>query len=148
LTDAADQGYSADPTRLPARYGISDIAPIKCTTLWQVKAKMIIFKYHLFGIMIATMVHIWVKPGHISAFVEATLENHRHSVREAGNLRFDVLQDASDPSKFVLYEAYASEEAAAAHKETGHYKVWRDRVGEWMEHPRKGEKHLILAPVA
>lgn len=98
--------------------------------------------------MIATLVHVWVKPEHIAAFVEATLENHRHSVREAGNFRFDVLQDPSDPSKFVLYEAYASEDSAAAHKDSAHYKVWRDRVAEWMERPRKGDKHIVLAPVA
>lgn len=98
--------------------------------------------------MIATLVHVWVKAEHIPAFIEATLENHRYSVREDGNLRFDVLQDPADPSKFVLYEAYATEETAAAHKDTDHYKEWRDRVAEWMERPRQGEKHIVLAPVA
>ncbi len=54
-------------------------------------------------------------------------------------LRFDVLQDAGTPSKFVLYEAYESSEAAAAHKETAHYRKWRDTVSDWMVKPRKGE---------
>ena len=96
--------------------------------------------------MVATLVHVWVKPEFISVFIGATLENHRHSVAEPGNLRFDVLQDASDPAKFVLYEAYETEEAIKAHKETAHYAVWRDTVAAWMDRPREGFRHRILAP--
>ena len=96
--------------------------------------------------MIVTFIHIWVKEGHIEDFKEASIKNHRESIKEPGNLRFDVLQDANDPSKFVLYEAYESEEASAAHKETPHYLEWRETVADWMAQPRKGEKHLILAP--
>lgn len=96
--------------------------------------------------MIVTLVHIWVKPGHIDDFVNASTVNHQHSIKEPGNLRFDLVQDANNPTKFVLYEAYESEEAAAAHKDTDHYKKWRDTVADWMAKPRKGEKHKILAP--
>ena len=96
--------------------------------------------------MIATFVHVYVKEEHIDSFIEATLENHRASVEEPGNLRFDVLQDELDPSKFVLYEAYESEEAAAAHKQTAHYKKWRDTVANWMAKPRQGIQHQIVAP--
>jgi quinol monooxygenase YgiN len=53
--------------------------------------------------------------------VEACRANHEASTQEPGNRRFDVLQDANDPTHFVLYEAYATAEAAAAHKETAHY---------------------------
>ena len=96
--------------------------------------------------MIVTIVHVWVKPENIDDFVTATKHNHEHSVREAGNLRFDVLRDASDPEKFVLYEAYLSEAAALAHKETDHYKTWRDRVADYMARPREGVKHKLLFP--
>lgn len=96
--------------------------------------------------MITTFVHVWVKPHHIEDFKEASLENHRESVKEPGNLRFDILQDVNNPSKFILYEAYAFEEAAKAHKETPHYKKWRDAVADWMARPREGVKHIILAP--
>ena len=68
--------------------------------------------------MIVTFVHIWVKEEHINAFINACLTNHDNSVKEPGNLRFDILQDEKDPAKFVLYEAYESEEAAADHKKT------------------------------
>ena len=96
--------------------------------------------------MTVTLVHVQVKPEFIKPFVEATRENHENSVREAGNFRFDILQDAGDPGKFILYEAYASEAAAAAHKETAHYFKWRDTVAHWMAAPRKGVRHNLLFP--
>ena len=96
--------------------------------------------------MISTLVHVWVKPENIEAFIEASIENHKASVNEPGNLRFDILQDANDASKFTLYEAYESEDAAAAHKNTDHYKKWRDTVADWMAKPREGVKHNILMP--
>jgi (4S)-4-hydroxy-5-phosphonooxypentane-2,3-dione isomerase len=99
-------------------------------------------------VMIATLVHVWVKQSHVNAFISATEENHAQSVKEPGNLRFDVLQDDGDPCKFVLYEAYASEEAAVAHKSTAHYLRWRDAVADWMAQPRQGVKHSILCPSA
>ena len=97
--------------------------------------------------MITTLVHVWVNPRHIDEFKEACIENHKASVKEKGNLRFDVLQDAVDPAKFVLYEAYESEEAAAAHKKTKHYLKWKETVASWMQKPRDGQKHLIVAPM-
>ncbi len=96
--------------------------------------------------MIVTLVHVWVKPSFSEAFKEASMANHKESVKEPGNLRFDLLQDASDPNKFTLYEAYESEEAAIAHKDTPHYKVWRETVADWMAKPREGVKHIILCP--
>ena len=96
--------------------------------------------------MITTLVHIWVKEPHVGAFIKATVENHQQSVKEPGNLRFDVLQDDANACKFVLYEAYLSEEAAAAHKSTAHYLKWRDTVADWMAQPRQGFRHTILCP--
>lgn len=97
--------------------------------------------------MIVTFVHVWVKPEMVDAFIEATTENHFKSVKEPGNLRFDLLCDANDSNKFVLYEAYESEEAAAAHKDTAHYLKWRETVANMMAQPRRGDKHIILCPV-
>jgi autoinducer 2-degrading protein len=98
--------------------------------------------------MIVTLVHVWVKEQHVVDFLKVTLENHLHSVKEDGNLRFDILQDAGNPARFVLYEAYESEEASAAHKTTSHYLKWRDTVADWMAQPRQGVKHNILYPMS
>jgi autoinducer 2-degrading protein len=96
--------------------------------------------------MIVTCVTVYVKEEHIEAFIAATVRNHEGSIREAGNMRFDVLQCADDPARFLLYEAYASEEAARAHKETEHYSQWRDAVAPWMERPREGIVHKVIRP--
>jgi autoinducer 2-degrading protein len=82
----------------------------------------------------------------VEDFIKATTANHNESVNETGNLRFDLLQDAIAPGKFMLYEAYESEEASAAHKNTDHYALWRDTVSDWMAEPRKGVKYNIVAP--
>jgi autoinducer 2-degrading protein len=87
-----------------------------------------------------------VKPEYTQLFIRASEANQLESVKEPGNLRFDLLQDVNDPNKFTLYEAYESEEAARAHKDTPHYQKWRDTVAEWMDRPREGVKHLIISP--
>lgn len=96
--------------------------------------------------MTVTLVHVQVKPEHIDDFIEATRNNHENSILEPGNFRFDILQDASDPGKFILYEVYDDEKSVAAHKETAHYLKWRDTVSPWMQRPREGIKHKLLFP--
>lgn len=96
--------------------------------------------------MIVNLVHVWVKENYLDAFVEATVVNHQNTILEPGNLRFDVLRDAEDPAKFVLYEAFKDEQAVADHKATAHYVKWRDTVTEWMAQPRKGIKHISIVP--
>lgn len=96
--------------------------------------------------MIVTVVDIQVRSEFVDEFIEATRENHKKSVSEPGNLRFDFLQDKADPSHFFLYEAYESEEAAANHKRTDHYKRWKERVEEYMERPRRGTQTRVIEP--
>ena len=97
--------------------------------------------------MIVTVVNIVVKSENIDQFIEATIENHQHSIKEKGNLRFDVLQHRDNPSAFTLYEAYESGEASDAHKKTAHYLKWRDAVEPWMAKSRQGIAHTIVAPM-
>lgn len=71
--------------------------------------------------MHVTLVEINVKPDMVERFKEVFLPNHLGSIEEEGNLRFDVLQDEEEPTRFVIYEAYRDEEAMLAHKQTAHY---------------------------
>lgn len=96
--------------------------------------------------MQVTIVYVSVKAEHINAFIEATRLNHEASIKEVGNRRFDILQDAADETKFVLYEAYQSAQDAAAHKQTQHYLHWRETVAEWMAEPRQGVAYTGLYP--
>lgn len=96
--------------------------------------------------MIVTLVHVHVLPEHVQDFIAATRRNHEGSIRESGCRRFDVLQSVEDPTRFLLYEAYASEADAAAHKETIHYTAWREAVAPWMAEPRRSERYAAVAP--
>lgn len=96
--------------------------------------------------MLVVHVHVHVKPEFVSDFRRATLENARASLTEPGIARFDVLQDQSDPTRFVLIEAYETRDAPLAHKETAHYRVWRDTVADMMAEPRQSQKYETLFP--
>lgn len=96
--------------------------------------------------MHVTLVHVHVKPDHIDDFIAASQLNHEASIQEPGNRRFDILQSPENHCHFILYEAYASAEAAAAHKQTPHYLTWRDTVADWMEEPRQGVRYDGLFP--
>lgn len=96
--------------------------------------------------MIVTCVHVHVNREDSDRFIKATIANHKESVNEPGNLRFDLIRETEDPDHFMIYEAYESEEAAAAHKNTTHYLEWRDKVASWMAEPRKGVKYTIIEP--
>ena len=96
--------------------------------------------------MHVTFVHVWVKAEHVEDFIRATWLNHESSNHEAGNARFDVLQLPDDVTRFILYEAYRTAEAAAAHKQTPHYLLWRDTVAPWMAKPREGVHYRGVFP--
>lgn len=98
--------------------------------------------------MLIVHVHAHVKPEAVESFRESTIENARHSVQEPGVLRFDCVQQSDDPTRFVLVEIYRSLEAAADHKETEHYKRWRDAVAGLMAEPRWSVKYSPVFPPA
>ncbi|HUA65044.1 MAG TPA: antibiotic biosynthesis monooxygenase [Alphaproteobacteria bacterium] len=96
--------------------------------------------------MLIVHVHVHVKPEFIEPFKTATLANARASLKEPGVVRFDVVQQQDDPSQFVFVEVYRDAAAAAAHKETPHYPVWRDAVAPMMAEPRRSVKFNNVFP--
>ena len=96
--------------------------------------------------MFIVHVHVKVKPECIDAFRHATIENAQNSLQEPGVARFDVVQQLDDSSRFVLVEVYRTEAAVAAHKETAHYKTWRDTVADMMAEPRSSVKFANVFP--
>jgi quinol monooxygenase YgiN len=91
-------------------------------------------------------VDVHVKEDCVAPFIEATKDNASHSLEEPGVLRFDVVQQTDDPTRFVLVEVYKDESAAAAHKETAHYLRWRDTVAPMMAEPRASTKYRAVFP--
>lgn len=96
--------------------------------------------------MFVTLVHCHVKPESVDPFIDACRANHEGSVREPGNVRFDLIQQLDDPTRFILYEWYVDEAGAKAHKETAHYAAWRDATADMFEEPRHGVRYVGLAP--
>jgi len=78
--------------------------------------------------MIAVLVHLHVKTECLDQFVTETKTNARNSRQEPGVVRFDVIQQVDDPSRFVFFELYRDEQAIEAHRGTAHYAKWRDAV--------------------
>jgi len=91
-------------------------------------------------------VHVHVHANRVEDFEQATLENARHSLKEPGLARFDVLQQQDDPTHFILVEVYRTPADPAKHKETAHYKNWRDTVESMMAEPRRSVKFANLFP--
>ena len=96
--------------------------------------------------MFIVHVFVHVKPDQVGAFKAATIENARNSVREPGIARFDAIQQQDDPTRFVLVEVYRTTDDPARHKETAHYKKWRDTVESMMAEPRTSVKYSNVFP--
>ncbi len=94
--------------------------------------------------MFIVHVDIEVKPEFIEAFKSATIANARESVKEPGIAQFDFAQREDEPNRFVLVEAYRAADAQAAHRETAHYKTWRDTVAPMMARPRSSAKYTPI----
>ncbi|OGO49555.1 MAG: antibiotic biosynthesis monooxygenase [Chloroflexi bacterium RBG_16_63_12] len=96
--------------------------------------------------MFIVHVSVHVKPDQIEAFKAAAVENARNSVQEPGIARFAVVQHMDDPTRFVLVEVYRTPDDPVRHKETAHYKKWRDTVEAMMAEPRTSLKYSNVFP--
>ncbi len=96
--------------------------------------------------LVIVHVQVRVKPEHADAFRAATRENAEQSLKEPGVARFDVVEDAEDPTRFVLVEVYRDALAPAAHMQTAHYHRWRDEVAEMMAEPRSSRRFVNVFP--
>jgi quinol monooxygenase YgiN len=96
--------------------------------------------------MLIVHVHVHVKADQVEAFRAASIENAKQSVKEPGVARFDVIQQQDDPTRFVLVEVYRTPNDPAKHKETAHYRKWRDTVESMMAEPRTSVKYANVFP--
>lgn len=96
--------------------------------------------------MNVTLVEINIRPERVDDFLDVFRANHEGSIKEPGNLRFDVLQDPEIPTKFFIYEAYQNDEAVLAHKKTPHYLACVEKLDEMMSEPRKKRSFVGLLP--
>lgn len=97
--------------------------------------------------MFIAHVFVHVKEDKVEDFKAATIENAKNSINEPGVARFDVVQQQDDLTRFVLVEVYRTAEDPAKHKETDHYKKWRDTVADMMAEPRSALKFFNVYPI-
>jgi (4S)-4-hydroxy-5-phosphonooxypentane-2,3-dione isomerase len=91
--------------------------------------------------MLIVQVYIKVKIDCIAHFKTITLENAKCSVIEKGVFRFDVMQNMEDPHCFQLQEVYYTLEDQLKHRETEHFKKWKDEVESLLVEPYTFKKY-------
>ena len=77
--------------------------------------------------------HLRVRADAVEAF-KARLRRHAaiSTSHEPGCERFDVHQEKSDPTLFLLFERYADDAAFEAHRTSAHYLAFREDVKDWV----------------
>lgn len=89
------------------------------------------------------MAILTARPGKLEA-LRALLDGMVAPSRaEPGNLRWDIWREKGDDGRFALDELYADQAAAAAHRETPHFRHYADAIGELAE-----RTPLTLDPIA
>jgi quinol monooxygenase YgiN len=96
--------------------------------------------------MFVLLVYAHVKPDQVDAFRQATIENARNSRQEPGVVRFDVIQETEDPTRFTLVEVYRGRDGHAKHRETPHYNVWAAAVTDMLAEPRTRTTNMSVDP--
>lgn len=86
--------------------------------------------------MIVNLVMLEAKKEYLEQMIEICRYNHENSILEEGNIRFDVLQNTDEPTKFTLYEVFRDKDAIEFHKKTEHYKKWAEAMEYILAAPR------------
>jgi (4S)-4-hydroxy-5-phosphonooxypentane-2,3-dione isomerase len=82
--------------------------------------------------MFVNAVDLDIVPAERDNFLAAIKENGAAATSEPGCRRFDILNLASDPNHFLLYEVYENEAAFKAHRETEHFKKYAASVAKMI----------------
>lgn len=85
--------------------------------------------------MIIQQVYFTVKPSSVKEFIEYTKENVVNSNKEPGVKRFEFFRDKDSDNRFVLFEIFNSVEDQDSHRETAHYKRWKEKTADLLESP-------------
>jgi quinol monooxygenase YgiN len=69
------------------------------------------------------------RPGKVADLKALLVGMAPHCRAEPGNLRWDVWEDDSQPSRYLLDELYQDDGAVAAHRRTPHYENYLAQIG-------------------
>ena len=89
--------------------------------------------------MVKLIARIEAKPGREQCIADALKELSGPSRAEAGCVQYDVCRLKDDPTKLVVVEEWASQEALDAHMATPHFQAFVGQIGEALAGPPKLE---------
>ena len=100
--------------------------------------------------MYVVVAAVQVNPGKKGEFLQHLEGNARGAATtEPDCLRFDVIQDGSDPDRIWFCEAYTSEAAFEAHQQTPHFLKWHphlERLSELLYYSGGPDSRSIYPP--
>lgn len=96
--------------------------------------------------MVVQLVHLRIKAEHLDAFKKVTLDNTHNSRLEPGIVQFALIQQQDDPTKFIILEAFKDEAAIEAHRQTPHYRRWKEAVPDMLAEDRYAIKANSVDP--
>lgn len=85
-----------------------------------------------------------VKPEAVADFSAASAQHVAATQREAGVLRFELLQSEESPQEFVILMEFQDDDARAQHFATTHFQAWRALIAPWLAAPIRSVKHRRL----
>lgn len=90
------------------------------------------------------IVTMQIKPEKVEDFKEFIRLDYEGTRQEPGNVRFDVVQHADDPTRFALYEIYRTPDDMAAHRQTPHFAHYIAHIEEYLVEPRTSTRYVGL----
>jgi len=90
--------------------------------------------------MFVQVVYLEVQPELLDTFLAEATANAVESRKEPGVDRFDLLQQADNPQRFMLYEVYHAESDLEAHRQTPHFQRWREKGAPTL----RGERVRVI----
>ena len=86
------------------------------------------------------VVNIRIKPESVDNFMGKLFANAREARKEPGCRQFEVLVDAADRTKVMLFEVYDDDKAFEAHQQTPHFKKY---LAESVPLLASRERHML-----
>lgn len=85
---------------------------------------------------------IKVREDCLEQFLEGAYQHARNSDSEPGCVRYEVMQDTSNPQIVCLYEVFRDEAAFRKHLTYDYYSEWMERSKDWR-HSENRIRHVL-----
>jgi (4S)-4-hydroxy-5-phosphonooxypentane-2,3-dione isomerase len=90
-----------------------------------------------------------VRPQHIDDYIVNMRVCAEATNKEPGCIRYEVMQDADDPTMMCLFQVFQDQAAYQVHQDAKHHRVWIEMSGEWREpsgRPRSELRYITPEP--